>query len=280
MTLLRIIEQTIRLVALGLLDLKRAGVRRVLAAILLLEVLVMWMCAHPTHPLWSGWMVPVLRTAFGDYYLHYPQSFIGLPSTGSAARLVIELFVGPFVAAWLGWAVLRLADTRRRHEQSLARASGSAYPSVLALTVLVALSWFVLYAIPQIVILPRLHLSYRPHVVFSLVASLLPVVVMAPLFFALPHLLREGRGLMAAIRASWRIFRDDPLLPLLLSTLPWATALPFVFLLQRSALLAASLRPEVVLVIMATAAAVALMVEFITIDASVRLFLRQGGRDG
>jgi len=276
MTLLRIIEQVIRLLALGLLDLRRAGIRRLLLAVLLVEAAALWVCAHPTSGLWAAWMVPLLRNVFGDYYLHYPQSFIGLPSTGTAARAILEVFGGPFVAAWCGLAVLRLADSHRPRETHLAAASRAAYVPVLSLTLLSAAVWIVVYALPQAWLLPRLTLGYRMHLLFSLGGSALPVLLLSPLFFALPHLLREKRGLATAVRSSFRLFRGDPGPPLLLNLLPWTLAVPFVLLLQRSAYLAGRLRPEIVLATMILAAAVSLAAEFIVIDASIRLYLRRG----
>ena len=277
MTFLRVMEQAIRLVALAFLDLKRGGVCLLLTLFFALEVLVLWICANPTYDLWASGMVPIIRHLFGDYYLHYPQSFIGLPNTGAAGIVFLELLAGSFVAAWCTWAVLRLADSHSAIPEKLGVASLHAYPRVFLLALLELVVWVLLYALPQLLLLPHLGADYRLHALFSLGESLLPIVVLAPLFYALLLLVREERSFGKAISSSIALFRRDPWLPLLISILPWVMGIPFTYVLQRSASLSISLRPEIVLVVMAIGSAVSLVMAFVVIDSSVRLFLRYAG---
>ncbi len=272
MSLLRWIEWFIRMFVLAWIDLRQAGVRRILVGYFLLQVLVLYICADPVSEMWSSLMVPVIRGAFGDYYLHYPQSYIGLPVTGSATRVVLELLVGPYVLAWCAWAIRARLEGERLGQGELRRRSASCYLPLLGLGIIQLTVWLLAYGLP----LDRLNasglLSYRLHSGLTLMGGLFPVVLLAPLFYTAPHLVLEQSGLRAALRGSWRRFRSQGLLTLVLATLPWLVGLPFTQVLQRSARLAGMLRPEMILVVMAVQALVALLTGFLVISVAMRLY--------
>jgi hypothetical protein len=276
MSLLRFIEDVIRLVVLAFLDLRRAGVRLVLFLALAVELLILLILSNPTFPLWNGPVVLLVERVFGSFYLHYPQSYVGLPTTGSAGKLLVDLVLTPFVAAWCGYAVLEVVGERYgKRMLSLCR---KAYLPLLLLTVLEIGIWILFYGLPVYFIDRQLHLGYRLHSMITIFGSLLPLVLLAPFFFVLPHLLRERKGLPAAISSSFARARRSPSWPLAFVLVPWLASLPLSLVLQRSARLSAQLRPEMVLVVIGLQALIFLVFAFVTVDASVRLYLRPRGR--
>lgn len=278
MNFLRFIEDLIRLVVLALLDLRRAGVRLILFAALAAEVLVLIICADPTFPAWSGVVIPLLERVFGAYYLHYPQSYIGLPATGAVGKLFIDLLVSPFVLAWCGMAILRVTGDEKAKRQSLFSSSVQYYAPFFLLTCLEIGVWVLFYGLPVYLLNTRFNLAYRTHAVVTIFGSLLPLLLLTPLFFVPPHLLREGKGLGRAIGSSFSRARKDPAWPLAFVALPWLASVPLSLTLQRSARLAAQLRPEIVLVAVALQAAIFLLFGFIALDAAIRIFLKPRSR--
>jgi hypothetical protein len=108
--------------------------------------------------------------------------------------------------------------------------------------------------------------------------SLFPLILLSPLFFVPAHLLREDRGLIRAIGASFRRARQALEWPLAFVLLPWLTGLPLSLILQRSTRLAAQLRPEIILIVVAVQAAIFLLFGFLALDASIRIFQKPRSR--
>jgi len=71
--------------------------------------------------------------------------------------------------------------------------------------------------------------------------------------------------------------RREPILPFVVTTLPWLVGLPFLYVLRRSSILADRLRPEMVLAVMLAESLAMLVASFFTVEASVRLYLRPRG---
>ena len=278
MNLLRFVEDLIRLIVLGFLDFRRAGVRVVLFFAFAAELMVFVICADPTFPLWGGAVVPFVQRVFGSYYLHYPESFIGLPVTGAAGKLLVDLFVSPFVAAWCGLAVYHVVGDERTQNKTPARDSAHYYLPLFLLTCVEIAGWILLYGLPIYLLNTRFDLSYRIHSLITTFGSLLPLLLLCPLFFVPAHLLREDRGLPRAIGASFRRTRQDLQWPVAFVLLPWLAGLPLALILQRSTRLAAQLRPEIVLVVVALQAAIFLLFGFLALDASIRIFLKPRSR--
>lgn len=266
------IEWLVRVAVLSWIDLRKAGVLRILVPYFTLQVLALYACAVPVTEFWAGVVVPVVGRVFGDYYLHYPQCFIGLPVTGSAARLVTELVMGPLVVGWCAWALRSRLEGERMAPRHLLRRGAALYPVLLGLGLLQVGVWLLCYGLP----LTRLNqsglLSYRLHSGLTALGGVLPVLLLAPLFYVVPHLVYSQSGLWDALRQSWRLFRRRWFPPVFLSLIPWAVGLPFGQLLQRSARLAGRLRPEMVFVVMVVETLVAILVAFFVLDAAMRLY--------
>ena len=106
------VEQLVRLLALGFHDLRRPKVWLMLFLLWAGHLFALMVAADPTNSLWAGAIAPLVRWRFGDLYLHYPDSWIGLPMTGSALRLAVDLFLLPFVLLWIARVVLALSQRR------------------------------------------------------------------------------------------------------------------------------------------------------------------------
>ncbi len=278
MNLLRFVEDLIRLVVLGFLDFRRAGVRFVLLLALVAEVVVFVICADPTFPLWGGGIIPLVQRVFGSYYLHYPESFIGLPVTGAAGKIVVDLLVTPFVTAWCGLAVYRVLGEERTQNRAPARASAHYYWPLFLLTCVEIAVWILFYGLPVYLLNTKFHLPYKIHSMITSFGGLFPLLLLSPLYFVPAHLLREDRGLPRAIGASFRRARQALQWPVAFILLPWLAGLPLSLILQRSTRLAAQLRPEIILVVVAVQAAIFLLFGFLALDASIRIFLKPRSR--
>jgi hypothetical protein len=272
MTLLRWIEWLIRMVTLAWLDLKASGVRRALVPYFLLQVLVLYICAAPVSQLWSGVVVPLVQLAFGEYYLHYPQSYIGLPVTGSAARVVVEVILAPLVVGWCAWALRYRLDHHRASAAELWRHAGRNYPALFVFGLLQVAVWLLAYGLPLAKLDSSSLLSYRSQWAVSLLGGALPMLILAPLFYTVPHLVIQESGLGAAMAESWRRFRKRWLMTLFLSAIPWMVGLPFTQALQRSSRLANLLRPELILVVMAVQVLVSVFAFFFVLDVAMRIY--------
>jgi hypothetical protein len=176
------------------------------------------------------------------------------------------------VVGWCGWALRDRLEQRRSKVRHLWTLSLHSYPALFTFGVLQIAVWLVFYGLPLAQLNDSGLLSYRTHWGVTLLGGALPVLLLAPFFYAVPHLIFESRGLPAALAGSWRRFRKQWFLALFLSAIPWMVGLPFNQALQRSARLAGMLRPELILAVMVAQVLVSLLAFFLVLDAAMRLY--------
>lgn len=279
MSFVLVSEQLIRLAVLCWLDLRRWRLVLPAAGLVLAHWALYAMIANPTYPLWSGIVVPLLQLRFGDYYLHYPQALIGLPQSGAGMGLLLDLLVAPVVAGWVAAGAAALSTTRSLRWGEMVALSRSAYATLFAVGLFVAAVWLFLYAAPLQLLLRETALTYRARVLLTHGLGLVPSLLLAPLIFVPAAAVVTRGSFVQSIRGSAAYFRRQPGLAVTLSLCSYLAGAPFAFLLQRSALLANRLRPEVIPALLAIESFVVILVGFFVVDAATRTWMaRRGGR--
>lgn len=275
MNLLLAVEQLIRLLTLAWFDLRHARFLVPMAMVWAMHLLVLTICANPTFPVWSGLTVPLFRATFGELLLHYPQSLIGLPTSASALGLVVDLLLGPALAGWIVHGSLRTAKGRVPREPWWRGLDRARYLRLFLYGVVTIGLWVTVHAGVIRWVLEAELSSYQNRVLFTYLWGYVPSLLLLPVLFVIPALIEGETSFVAAIRRSVHHMRQLPLLGALIVILPHTLGLPFVYVLNRSAVLANQLRPEVVPWVMAVQALVAIVATFLVLNASSRLWVRR-----
>jgi len=275
MNLLLAIEQLIRLFSLAWMDLRRPRFLAPVGLVWGLHLGVLAICADPTFPLWSALTVPLFRATFGELLLHYPQALIGLPSSASAMGLVVDALVGPALVGWVVRGSLQTARGRIPREPWWRGVDRALYLRLLVYGLVTLGLWVALHAGVLRWVLEAELSSYQNRVLFSYLWGYVPSLLLLPLLFVVPALVEGETSFARAVRRSVHHVRGLPLLGALLVTLPHTLGIPFVYLLNRSAVLANQLRPEVVVGVMAVQSLVAILATVVVLNASSRLWVRR-----
>lgn len=273
------IEQLIKLSSLAWVDLRRWPLPALVGLWVLVQGLVLAIAADPTHPLWSGWVVPLFRWRFGELYLHYPQALAGLADSSAALRLPLVVLLGSWVQLAATAAVLQSARARRIADGTVLAVATRRWPAFLLVALLVQLAWGLLYSLPVSWALREAALSYPLRLALGYGAALLPLLATLPLLYVAPAL-ASGAGLGEALRGSARRVMGGKTIAFLLATLPWVVGLPFDWVLDRSALLANQLRPEMVFLVVLARLVVVQLAAFVMWSGAARLYARPGTRGG
>ncbi len=267
------VEHLVRLMALAWVDARRLNVSWPVAVMFGVHCVLLMIAADPTHPLWSWALVPIFRLRFGDLYLHYPDALLGLPTTGAGLRIVLDLLLGPLVAAWVIVASMGTARGRRVDSSYLRAASLGAYPRIFLVFLALAALWTAMYSFPLQVVLREITLSHRLRILLTHGWGLVAALALVPLVFLIPSLLSGTTNWARAASDSLKLVRTNLMVAIGLGMLPYLVGVPFVLALNRSAAIALKLRPEFVLAIMIVQSMVALVVGFFVMNATARLWV-------
>jgi hypothetical protein len=274
--LLIAIEQFLRMLALGWSDLRRGRVLPPLLLLLTGHVLALVVAANPTLPIWSFFAAPLIELRFGALFLHYPQSWIGLPQTGSGLRVLVDLVLVPFVATWvLAWLFPFLRERRApQWQRSMPRLSRW-FPAFV-LNFLLSVLYVVVYAGALRLVDQFVELPHRPRQLLGYAWTFAPALLLSMFLYALPAVV-DGHSPWWALRWSLGPWRRNRILSFLLALLPIVIGLPFGYLLDRSAWIAQQLRPEIVLYLMIVQSLFSIVVGFLVLDAATRIFEQSRG---
>lgn len=256
------------------LGLGRWEVWRPVAAFVSFEFVVLAMLTGFTAPVLVELALPLVRLLGGERATHYPDHLYALPSMFERATLLARALVLPVVAAAL---CLRFAETYG----AVAR---DATPRLRrgAILPLIAIG-LIAYAIPTVLaalfdaVVPRVSPTLQEYASRFTVTSILLALVW--LVHAVFSIALRGNGLRAGLHDGVRRMAIFAVPTLLVVAVPLALLHPLAVSLPAADLQAASLRPELTILLVSVRILVEALLLVFLVGAGTRLFVsRRGGQ--
>jgi hypothetical protein len=215
----------------------------IFAGIELLSLIVLYLA--PRAPLRSVFG-PIIRTFWGEQFLHYPQNFLLLPKLAGLARMNLSVLFGSLLT---GVAVAYL------YKMSFLKAVRK-YGNLLFIVFILTISYYVLYKVMFIVLVKYFQaghaklLFWGPNAwlgpFLSILNQLLALVLQSLFVYAIPIILTTERKFIGAIIGSARVFMKNFVLTILMVGIPMLIAIPLLFLNYNSQYLMTKIAPEVI----------------------------------
>jgi len=202
---------------------------------------------------------PLIRTLFGESFLHYPLNFILLPKLATHARIGLSLVLGSLLT---GTAVFMIWDNHNKKRLSLFRSLKSAikkYVSFLIITLIVICSFYLfiklvskgltLYFLSGHRRLLYINANIWMGPILAVINFMISVLVQSALVYAIPLLVIENEKLIKAIGKSFVLFKRYFFPTIILVTLPMLFYIPIIILQYNSVFLISKVFPEFILLV-------------------------------
>jgi hypothetical protein len=200
----------------------------------------------PREPL-RAVMGPIIKTMWGEQFLHYPRNFLILPKLAGYARMVLSVLFGSILT---GVAIALL------YKKPLSLAFHKFVNLMVIILLLTGVYYFLNKAVfvffvkyfnagheKFLFIGPRWWLG-----AFSPAISLfLGLILQAIVTYAIPILLTTEKKFIGAMAGSFMFFIKNPVVTLLLVGIPLLISVPLIFLNYNAAYLMGPFSPEIIL---------------------------------
>jgi hypothetical protein len=223
---------------------------------------------------------PLIRSAWGESFLHYPDNFLLLPRLAAISRSLLYILLGSLLN---GTAFLIAADVYKNREVSFRDSFSRAvrrYPGLLCLSLAVmftvsaaalAVKYLLVSYFPGYAVQAARFWSGPGMVIVNFMAG---TALQACLMFSFPALLFEEKNVFRSLLRSLVIFRKVPAATLALFAIPAAVYLPVTALLYKTPFLV-SVNPESVLYISAAGALInSLLIDFLVIVSITCMYFK------
>jgi hypothetical protein len=203
---------------------------------------------------------PVIRTFWGEKFLHYPTNFLLLPKLSSLARMGLSVVIGSLLT---GMAVAMIFDIYHKKHPRLSAALKAALKKYISLFTIVLITTFSYYFLVKAIAWGLLRyfiaghnrlLFLRPRLwmgpILSVIVFILAVLIQSAFTYAIPILIIEKEKLVESIIKSFGLYKKFFLRTLLLVGLPMLTYIPILVLIHNAAFLINTVFPEYVLLVL------------------------------
>ncbi len=227
---------------------------------------------------------PVIRSLWGEKFLHYPVNFILMPKLVSLARVCLTVFIGSLLTGVATLLVYNIYKGIKIDLKNIFKLALKKYISLFAIVLLFTLLFYLLDKItPKILV--KYFSSGHSKLLFLgpkiwlgpiLMAFnfTLGVIIQSAFIYAIPVLMIEKESLTKAILKSLILFKKLFLKTLILIGLPMLIYIPISILQTNSAFLIVKLFPESVF-LMSTFSLIinALVIDLIITLTATHLYL-------
>ena len=232
----------------------------------ILDVIALVLLFLAPSPPVSGVLAPIIRTFWGDYFLHYPNNFLILPKLFGHAHFIITTVVGVFVS---GLVIKKIEADTKGEKLSTLSAAAPVFKRYFSLI----LVWLLSYGVFVVVfkgILPLL-----PHNLWVQFGGgfFLGLFIQSILAFLLPALLIIENGFFKALWEGIRFGFKNVVLMSGLIFIPMLFALVISFVKLYTPLFV-RIRPEIVVWVLAVGIVISLVVDIFVTSSATLLFLK------
>jgi hypothetical protein len=230
-------------------------------------------------------LAPLIRTFWGEKFLHYPVNFLLLPKLSSLSKLVLYVVFGSIFS---GTAVHFISEVFQNKKKSNVAASfffaAKKYIYLFGAILLLTVLYYYSVKIPSSLLMKH-FISGHSRLLFlkaeiwigpilAVFNFATGVVLQAAFLYIIPFLVIDNEKLLRAIGKSVILFKKLFLQSLVIVTLPSLLYIPFIILNYNTPFLIQNLFPEAVLLTLIAALTVnSLIIDTMMTSTSTVLFL-------
>jgi len=200
----------------------------------------------PREPLRAAFG-PIIKTMWGEQFLHYPQNFLILPKLAGFARMTLSVLFGSILT---GIAIALL------YKKPLSVAFHK-FVNLMFIVLLLTVSYYLLNRGIMVFLMQYFNAGHEKFLfigprwwlgAFTPAISLfLGLILQAVVTYAIPILLTTEKKFIGAIAGSFMFFIKNISITLLLVGIPLLISVPLIFLNYNAAYLMGPFSPEVIL---------------------------------
>jgi len=216
----------------------------------------------------SNFLIPLMLRFSGEAALHYPHSYAYLPFYFFSANQVLNLLL-----TWLivGTATVMFATAHGGLEPKLMNGFGRALSRTVALFVVGAIEWVLLYLLQRYVftlIGPAvLQRGWQVYVPVSLARFAVMIAIVTPFAYTAPYVVLDQRGILSALRDSFSLAAKNYGVTYLLIAVPALFTWAIDLAAGRAPLIVSRFSPELIVVILGLGIITTLLVNFVIVGA-------------
>jgi len=238
------------------------------------QVIVIIAIVRFAYPPFSSFVAPLLRRAFGETALHYPNNFYVLRSAFGQADVPLWIFLGAATTASAVYLFGAFYEGRPERFGASWRAAGRRYLPVLVVSAIVMGLSQLLTRVPMSL---WGHLADESPMKFRLLrfGGVLGIIIVQALFlYAIPAVVLAGRRLGRSLADSIRLALRSPVATFLIVAVPTALELVPVWLVRQTRVIIVRFSPEFMIVVMLIWVAIVFVMSYAIAGAATRFFLQ------
>lgn len=202
---------------------------------------------------------PIVKTFWGERFLHYPLNFFLLPKLASHSRIVLSVLLGSLST---GMAIAIVFDIYQKKALKLSRSLKSAfkkYVSLFIIILILTIAYYFLVKFSTIIIAKYFIAGHRRLLFLPAkfwlgpillgINFCLAILVQSAFIYAIPKVMIENINLIKAIGGAFLMFFRFFIPTLILVGLPMLIYVPILVLNYNLAFLILNLFPESVLLL-------------------------------
>lgn len=198
---------------------------------------------------------PIIRTFWGEVFLHYPDSFLLLPRLASLARIVLAVLAGSLLTGTVVGMVSDFCVNKRVNFRNSFRLALKNYISLAMIIFILMATFYALQKIFAVVLIKYFTSGHTRFLflkaniwlgpIFALFNFFMAIFIQALFTYAVPFLIIGQEKVLAAIGKSVVLFKRLFLPTVMLVGLPMLLYIPITVLGYNNAILIKKFFPEI-----------------------------------
>jgi hypothetical protein len=231
---------------------------------------------------------PIIKTLWGENFLHYPYNFLLLPRLMATDRMFLSII---FSSLLTGMAVAIISSIYNRKPAKLGESFKSALKNYISLFCIVLVLTIVYFGLTKLtgVALVKYFMAGHTRLLFvgprawfgpilMVINFALGILIQAAFVYAIPILIIEKTSLLKSIARSFILFLKLFIPTVILVTIPILTYIPIVIIQDNTAIIIDKLFPELILLACVIAIIVNALIDLIITTSCTFLYLNNKGQ--
>jgi hypothetical protein len=200
---------------------------------------------------------PVIRTFWGERFLHYPANFLLLPKLASLSRMGLAVIFSSLLSGVAVALVFAVYNKKQIKFKEAFRAALKKYSSLFIVVLIFTLLFYFLVRLVTIVLVSYFIAGHSRLLflkaglwmgpILSAINFMLALLIQSAFVYAIPLLIIEKQKLIKAVIGSFVLFKKLFIPTLILVGLPMLVYIPIIVLNSKTAFLIDKVFPEFVL---------------------------------
>lgn len=232
-------------------------------------------------------LAPIVRTLWGEQFLHYPANFILMYKLIYYAQILIYIAIGAFLIAVTCSLVYDVNSDKTPLLKAAFRKNSKKYIDIFCIALIITVCVLAMrkgcdlavkniisskiYAASHIVITLKKWLFYSA----SYVNFILGVLTDTAFAYCIPLIIIKNKKVLSALKGNFSILKNNFINTLLLVLLPTLSALPLIYLNNNASTLMDKIRPEIVPLLLGMGVILALFINVYVITLITLYYLQK-----